>query len=117
MAAYTSPFNRPADASLFAERIEIDIAESRQNHSVLKLARHEIPSPGVSEGPRVLPGQQAGAPFGRASVHRFLGLTGLQVALDVPIERDDDMIGDRHLQAGFRLSAEDFPVRLSARIS
>ena len=43
--------------------------------------------------------------------------TRLQVAILVPIECDDDMIGDRQLQAGFKLSAEDLPVRLSATTS
>jgi hypothetical protein len=46
-----------------------------------------------------------------------VSFTRLQVAFRIPIECDDDMIGHRQCQAGFKLSAEDLPVRLSATTS
>ena len=44
-------------------------------------------------------------------------LHGLQVAFRIPIKGDDDMIGHWRFQTGFKLSAEDLPVRLSATTS
>ena len=44
-------------------------------------------------------------------------LHGLQVAFRIPIKGDDDMIGHWKFQTGFKLSAEDLPVRLSATTS
>src|SRR6202044_1144886 len=41
----------------------------------------------------------------------------LQVALRIPIECDNDVIGHWQRQADFKLSAEDLPVRLSATTS
>jgi hypothetical protein len=41
----------------------------------------------------------------------------LRVAFRIPIECDDNMIGHWQCQAGFKLSAEDLPVRLSATTS
>ena len=49
--------------------------------------------------------------------HDLLSFAGFQVAFLVPIECDDDMIGHRQFQTGFKFSAEDLPVRLSATIS
>jgi len=48
---------------------------------------------------------------------RESSFAGLQVAFRVPIECDDGMIGHRQFQTGFKFSAEDLPVRLSATIS
>jgi hypothetical protein len=41
----------------------------------------------------------------------------LQVAFRIPIKCDDEMIGHWQSQTGFKLSAEDLPVRLSATTS
>ena len=50
--------------------------------------------------------------FGHDWTHDLLSFAGFQLAfLDV------DMLGHRQFQAGFNLSAEDLPVRLSATIS
>ena len=42
---------------------------------------------------------------------------GLQVTFRISIKCDDDMIGHWQFQTGFKLSAEDLPVRLSATTS
>ena len=55
--------------------------------------------------------------FGHDWTDDLLSFAGLQVAFRIPIECDDDMIGHRQFQAGFKFSAEDLPVRLSATIS
>ena len=55
--------------------------------------------------------------FGYDGTHDLLSFARLQVAFRVPIECDDDVIGDSQIQAGFKLSAEDLPERLSATIS
>ncbi len=116
MAASTEVGGASQALSL-AERIEIDIAKLRKDHGVREVSRRGIPSSREGDGPRVLRGQRAGAPLCCASGRRFLGLTRLQLSFVVAIEGDDDMIGDRQLQDGFRFSAEDFPVRLSATTS
>jgi hypothetical protein len=61
--------------------------------------------------------KRASPPFGHDWTQNLTGFTRLQVAFLVPIECDDDMIGHRQVQPGFKLSAEDLPVRLSATIS
>ena len=104
-------------ALLSAERIEIYIAELREDHGVLEFARRGIAGARECHRPRVFHRQQAGAPFCRARTCRLLGLAGFQVALAIPIERNNDMIGDRRFHTDFRLSAEDFPERLSATTS
>ena len=60
--------------------------------------------------------ERARLPFGYDWTQNLTGFTRLQVAFRVPIKCDDDMIGDWQFQAGFKLSAEDFPVRLSATV-
>ena len=65
---------------------------------------------------RVFEREGASPAFGHDWTHDLLSFAGLQAFL-VPIERDDDMIGHRQIQAGFKFSAEDLPVRLSATIS
>jgi hypothetical protein len=61
--------------------------------------------------------ERTGPPFGHDRTHDLLSFPGLQVAFRISIECDDDMIGRRQFQTGFKLSAEDLPVRLSATIS
>ena len=104
-------------ALLLAERIEIDLAEPRQDYRLLKLACRRIAGARERKGTRVFERERAGPPFGDDRTHDLLSLTGLQVAFLVPIECDDDMIGHRQFQTGFKSSAEDLPVRLSATIS
>ena len=55
--------------------------------------------------------------FGHDWTHDLTSSTGLQVAFRIPIKCDDDMIGHWQFQTGFKLSAEDLPVRLSATTS
>ena len=55
--------------------------------------------------------------FGYDWTHDLASFARLQVAFRVPIKCDDDMIGGWQFQAGFKLSAEDLPVRLSATTS
>ena len=52
-----------------------------------------------------------------ARIHDLLGFAGHRMAFTIPIECDHDMIGRRQFQAGFKLSAEDLPVRLSGTTS
>ncbi len=70
-----------------------------------------------SHGARVFERERASSAFGHDWTHDLLSFTGLQVAFLVPIECDDDMIGHRQFQTGFKFSAEDLPVRLSGTIS
>ena len=80
----------------FAESVQIDVAELREDHRVLKFAGRGIASAREGDGARVLDRQQTGAPFGRKRARRFFGVAGDQVALFVPIERDNDEISDVH---------------------
>jgi hypothetical protein len=105
------------NALSLAERIEINLAKPRQDHRVLKLACRRIASATERQGARVPERECASPPFGHDWTHDLPGFAGLQVTFRIPIERDDDMIGHRQFQAGFKLSAEDLPVRLSATIS
>jgi hypothetical protein len=100
-----------------AERIEIDLAEPREDHRVLKLACRRIAGAGKCQSARVFERERASPAFGYDWTQNLTGFTGLQVAFRVPIKCDDDMIGHWQFQAGFKLSAEDFPVRLSATTS
>jgi hypothetical protein len=100
-----------------AERIEIDFAEPRQDHRFLKLARRRIAGARERQGARVFERERASPAFGHDWTHDLLSFAGLQVAFLVPIECDDDMIGHWQFQTGFKFSAEDLPVRLSATIS
>ncbi len=61
--------------------------------------------------------EPAGAPLGHDRTHDLLSFAGPQVAFRIPIECDDDVIGHRQFQTGFKLSADDLPVRLSATTS
>jgi hypothetical protein len=60
---------------------------------------------------------RASPAFGHDWTRDLTSVTGLQVAFRIPIKYDDDMIGHSEFQAGFKLSAEDLPVRLSATTS
>jgi hypothetical protein len=66
---------------------------------------------------RVLARQRASPAFGHDWTHDLTSSTWLQVAFRIPIKCDDDMIGHWQFQTGFKLSAEDLPVRLSATTS
>jgi hypothetical protein len=61
--------------------------------------------------------ERARPAFGHDWTHSLTSFAQLQVAFRIPIKCDDDGIGYWQFQAGFRLSAEDFPVRLSATTS
>jgi hypothetical protein len=100
-----------------AERLEIDLAKLRQDHRVLKLACRRIAGAGKCHRTRMFERQRAGPAFGYDWTHNLTSFTRLQVAFPIPIKCDDDMIGDWQCQAGFKLSAEDLPVRLSATTS
>ena len=108
---------RNCAALSLAEQIEIDIAELRQDHRVQKLACRRIAGARERQGARMFERERASPAFGDEWTHDLPSFAGLQVAFRVPIERDDDVIGHRHAQAGFKFSADDFPVRLSATTS
>ena len=97
--------------------MEIDFAEPREDHRVLKLACRRIASARERQGARVFERECASPAFGHDWTHDLLSFAGFQVAFLVPIECDDDMIGHRQFQAGFKFSAEDLSVRLSATTS
>jgi hypothetical protein len=61
--------------------------------------------------------ERASPSFGHDWTHNLTSFTGLQAAFRIPIECNDNMIGHCQFQAGFKLSAEDLPVRLSATTS
>ena len=100
-----------------AERIEINLAEPRQDYRVLKLACRQIAGAGKRQCARVFERERASPAFGHDWTHDLTSLTGLQVAFRIPIKCDDDMIGHWQFQTGFKLSAEDLPVRLSGTTS
>ena len=109
---------RPCDAARsLAERIEIDLAKLRQDHRVLKLARRRIAGARERQSARVFERERASPAFGHDWTHDFTSFTGPQVAFRIPIKCNDDMIGHWQFQTGFKLSAEDLPVRLSATTS
>jgi hypothetical protein len=70
-----------------------------------------------AKGAGVFECERTSPTFGHDWTHDLLSFAGFQLALLVPIECDDDMIGHRQFQPGFKLSAEDLPLRLSATIS
>ena len=108
----------PCDAVLsLAERIEIDLAKLRQDHRVLKLARRRIAGAGKRQSARVFERERASLALSYHWTQDLTSFTRFQVAFRIPIKCDDDMIGDWQFQAGFKLSAEDLPVRLSATTS
>ena len=72
---------------------------------------------GKCQSTRVFERERASPPFGHNWTQNLTSFTWLQFAFRVPIKCDDDMIGDGQFQAGFKLSAEDLPVRLSATTS
>ena len=90
---------------------------NRQDHRILKLACRRIAGAGKRQSARVFERERASPAFGHDWTHDLPSLAGLQPAFLVPIECDDDMIGHWQSQAGFKLSAEDLPVRLSATAS
>ena len=61
--------------------------------------------------------ERASPAFGHDWTQDLTSFTRFQVAFRIPIKCDDVMIGDWQFQAGFKLSAEDLPVRLSATTS
>jgi hypothetical protein len=61
--------------------------------------------------------ERASPAFGHDRIQDPSSFTRLQVAFRIPIKYDDDMIGHWQFQAGFKLSAEDLPVRLSVTTS
>ena len=115
--AASSEVGGASQALSLAQSVEVDVAKLRENYGVQEVSRRGIPSARESDGACVLRGQHARAPLRCASGRCFLGLARRQLSFVVAIEDDDNMIGDRHFQAGFKFSAEDFPVRLSATIS
>ena len=112
----TVPWSARTAVSL-AERVEVNLAEPRQDHRVPKLASRRIAGARERQGTGVFECERTSAAFGHDWTHDLLSFTGFQLAFLVPIECDDDMIGHRQVQPGFKLSAEDFPMRLSATIS
>ena len=84
---------------------------------LLKLACRRIAGTGKCQSTRVFERERASPPFGHNWTQNLTSFTWLQFAFRVPIKCDDDMIGDGQFQAGFKLSAEDLPVRLSATTS
>jgi hypothetical protein len=111
----TLPRNRAALS--LGERIEIDFAKLCQDHRVLKLACRRIAGARERQGARVFERERASPAFGHDRTNDLLSFAGLQFAFLIPVESEDNMIGHGHIQAGFRFSAEDFPLRLSATIS
>ena len=106
------------DASLsLAQQIEINLAESRRDHRFLKLACRRIAGAGKCQSTGVFERERASPAFGHDWTHNLTSFTRLQVAFRIPIECNDNMIGHCQFQAGFKLSAEDLPVRLSATTS
>ena len=106
------------DAALsLAERIEINLAEPRQDHRVLKLASRRIARARKRQNARVFERERASPAFGHDWTHDLKSLTALQVAFRIRIKCDDDMIGHWQFQTGFKLSAEDLPVRRSGTTS
>ena len=99
------------------KRIEINIAEPREHHRVVKLARRRITGARERQRASVFEGERASPAFGDERTHHIPSFAGHQVAFRVTVECHDHMIGHGQFQAGFKLSAEDFPLRLSATIS
>ena len=102
---------------LLAERIEIDLAKLRQDHRVLKLACRRIARARKRQSARMFERERTSPSFGHDWTHDLTSFTGFQVAFRIPIKCDDDMIGHWQFQTGFRLSAEDLPVRRSGTTS
>jgi hypothetical protein len=83
----------------------------------LELPCRRIAGAGKRHSARVFERQRASPAFRYDWTHNLTSFTRLKVAFRIPIKCDDDMIGDWQCQAGFKLSAEDLPVRLSATTS
>ena len=109
--------HRPEIVLSLAERIEIDFTEPRQDHRVLKLACRRIAGARERQGARMFERERASPAFGHDWTRDFLSFAGFQVAFRIPIKCNDDMIGHRQFQTGFKFSAEDLPARLSATTS
>ena len=103
--------------SLIAERIEINLAEPRHDHHVVKVSCRWIAGARKRQSARVFERERASPTFGHDWTHDLTSFAGLQVAFRISIKCDDDMIGHWQFQTGFKLSAEDLPVRLSATTS
>ena len=89
-----------------AERIEIDFPELRQDRARKVAAPENAPA---AESP--VRARRS------TTIGLFFELHGLPSPSASPIKGDDDMIGHWKFQVGFKLSAEDLPVRLSATTS
>ncbi len=81
-----------------AQRIEIDFAKLRQEHRLFKLSCRRIPGARERQGPRMFERERTSPPFGHDGTHDLLSFAGLQVALRIPIEYDDNMIGHRQFR-------------------
>jgi hypothetical protein len=77
---------------------------NREDHRVLKLACRRIAGAGKCQSARVFERERASPAFGYDWTHDLASFARLQVAFRIPIECDDDMIGDRQFQAGFKLA-------------
>ncbi len=90
--------NGPARGSLrsFAEGVQVDFPELCEDYRILKFAGRGIAGPREGDGASVRERQRPRTPLRRKRARRFLGVAGGQIALVIPIERDDDVIRDVH---------------------
>ena len=75
-----------------AERIEIDLAEPRQDRRVPKLACRRIAGARERQGAAVFECERTSPAFGHDWTHDLPSLAGLQLAFLVPIERTLDIM-------------------------
>jgi len=73
--------------------MEIDLAEPREDHRVLKLACRGMASVEKCHSAGVFERQCASPAFGYDWTHNLTSFTRLKVAFRIPIKWDDDMIG------------------------
>ena len=77
MAVDQPALPRNCAALSLAERIEIDFAELRQDHRVLKLACRRIAGARERQGARVFEGERASPAFGHDRTHDLLSFASL----------------------------------------
>jgi hypothetical protein len=94
-SASEGSLSTPCAPSL-TQRVQINLAKSRQNNRVLKFADRRIPSAREYDNARMLVSNSARSTFGCKSIGRFLSLPRTQNAHIIPIERDYDIISDVH---------------------